>query len=82
MTAGRTASPAESPTAAAIRQHTADMNRYLPTIAPLPIPSDLRQPMSERSSSIILVIVVMTTSADTSMKNTGNTAVITETFSQ
>lgn len=38
--------------------------------------------MIARSSSIIRVIVVMTTSAATRMKNTGNTAAMTDTFSQ
>ena len=82
MAAGRTVSPSANPSAAATAQHTAAMNRYLNIILPSPAPSERRQPIIARSSSIMRVIVVMTTSAATRMKNTGNTAAMTDTFSQ
>ena len=64
--------PQEQRAEAYAGQHAAAMNIYLNSTLPLPMPSDLRQPICPRSSSIMRDIVVITTSAATRMKNAGN----------
>ena len=82
ITAGSSGSPTATPSAEATSQHAAAMNIYLNSTLPLPMPSDLRQPICPRSSSIMRDIVVITTSAATRMKNAGNAHTITVTLSR